>query len=263
MSVRDSKALSQERFGKYSDGYVISQTHARGLELDRLVEIAQPAPDWLVLDVATGGGHTALAFAPHVGHVVATDITPPMLENARAFIASRGVENVSFEPADAEDLPFADKAFDLVTCRIAPHHFPECDRFVQHAARVLKPGGLLLVQDQVVPEDRQAGAFVNEFERLRDPSHNRAYSESEWVRMFERAGLHVEHRELVVKPHDFASWAQRQDCAPDVIQQLVDMVQQAPQNMTAWIEPRNWGSPQASFVNQHIILAGRRDGGAP
>ncbi len=261
MPEQDFKTLSQQRFDRYAEGYVTSQTHAKGQELDRLVAIARPEPDWRVLDVATGGGHTALRFAPHVARVVATDIAPRMLAGAQAFITGQGIENVAFEPADAENLPFEAGTFDLVACRIAPHHFPDCGRFVRQAARVLKPGGLLLVQDQVVPENEAAAVFVNEFERLRDPSHNWAYSASRWVAMFEAAGLRVEHTEQVVKPHLFLPWAQRQDCAPEVVEQLVRLVQQALPALVEWIEPQKWGTPGASFVNRHIILSGRKDGG--
>jgi ubiquinone/menaquinone biosynthesis C-methylase UbiE len=252
------KPLSQQRFGRLAQDYVTSKTHAKGEELDRLVEIAQPQPDWVVLDIATGGGHTALRFAPHVSRVIATDITPEMLHKAQAFVAGQGVKNVAFRPADAEDLPFGDRTFDLVTCRIAPHHFPDCPRFVREGARVLKTGGTLLVQDHALPEDHEAARYIDAFERLRDPSHNRAYSESQWVNMFQAAGLKVEHTEQIVKRHRFIPWAERQECTPQVIERLVSLVGQAPQAVTEWMQPRGFGTPEAAFINYHIILSGRR-----
>ena len=112
--MSDSKSLSRERFGQFAAGYVTNQTHAKGSELDRLIEIAQPQPYWIVLDVATGGGHTALKFAPHVAQVIASDLTPQMLEEARTFITGKGIANVEFKLADAEDLPFEDGRFDVV-----------------------------------------------------------------------------------------------------------------------------------------------------
>lgn len=258
MPDSDARALSQERFGRFAAEYVTSQTHAQGQELDRLVEIARPQPDWIALDVATGGGHTALRFARSVAQVVATDITPEMLEKARGFIAGKGVANVTFEPADAENLPFEDGAFDLVTCRIAPHHFADPARFVQEGARVLKGGGLLLVQDQVMPGDEGTARNMNAFERLRDPSHNRACSESEWLAMFAAAGFRVEHTEQIIKRHEFLSWVERQACPPETVERLVDMVAQASEAFAEWMQPRNWGTPEASFVNRHLIIAGRK-----
>lgn len=255
----DSKSLSQERYERFAEGYVASQTHAKGHDLVRLVEIAQPQPDWTVLDVATGGGHTALRLAPHVARVVATDITPRMLEKARAFVREKGVENVSFEPADAEALPFEGATFDLVTCRIAPHHFPDPARFVSESARVLVPGGLLLVQDHLLPEDEAAARSVDGFERLRDPSHNRAYSESEWVGMFQAAGLQVEHTGQIVKRHRFMAWAKRQGCTAETIAGLERMMADASDAVLEWLQPRDFGTAGASFANRHILISGRKN----
>jgi ubiquinone/menaquinone biosynthesis C-methylase UbiE len=255
----NSTTLSRKRFTQYAQGYVTSRTHAQGAELERLVEIAQPQPDWVVLDVATGGGHTALAFAPHVARVVATDLTPKMLEEAEAHVASQGVINVEFKLADAEDLPFEDETFDLVTCRIAPHHFPDCARFVQEGARVLRAGGLLLVQDHVLPYDEQAARAVDDFERLRDPSHNRSFNELEWRGMFGETGLAVIHTEQIVKRHAFLDWAQRQGCTPEVVKHLIEMMRHAPAAAIDWMQPQNWGTPEATFANRHIIIAGRKE----
>jgi ubiquinone/menaquinone biosynthesis C-methylase UbiE len=258
MRNSDSKSLSQKRFDQFSPGYVISQTHAKGAELDRLVEVARPGPDWVMLDVATGGGHTALKFAPRVARVVAADLTPSMLEAAQAFLADNAIANVIFERADAEVLPFEAGTFDLVTCRIAPHHFPDCPQFVRECARVLKAGGLLLVQDHVLPEDEGRARFLDAFEKLRDPSHNRAFSETQWVSMFQAAGLEVVHIEQIVKRHRFISWAELQGCTPEVVQRLVDIVEDAPEAIAEWMQPRDFGTAQATFVNRHIIIAGRK-----
>jgi ubiquinone/menaquinone biosynthesis C-methylase UbiE len=254
----DSKRLAQQRFGKFADGYVTSQGHAKGTELDRLIEIAHPKPDWTVLDIATGAGHTALKFAPFVAHVIATDITPKMIETARAHITDQRVTNVSFEKADAEALDFDDECFDLVTCRIAPHHFPNCARFVQEGARVLKPSGMLLIQDHVLPEDHKAARYIDAFERLRDPSHFRAFAESEWVTMFKKAGLTVTHSEQIIKRHDFIPWTERQGCASETVERLIAMVREASAIVNEWIQPRAFGTPVATFANRHIIIAGHK-----
>jgi ubiquinone/menaquinone biosynthesis C-methylase UbiE len=204
------KNLVQEQFGAAAQGYVTSARHAKGADLRRLIELARPRGDERVLDVATGGGHTALAFAPHVREVVASDLTPRMLEAAETFIRGQGVANVRFERADAENLPFADASFDIVTARIAPHHFPNPQRFVQEAARVLRPGGLFLLDDNMAPEDAELDAFMNRFEQWRDPSHVRAHTLSEWSGWMAAAGLHVEQTDpLTSKRYDFADWTAR------------------------------------------------------
>ncbi len=255
---QDSKSLSQARYTRFADGYVTSETHAKGSDLDRLVAIARPQAHWRALDIATGGGHTALKFAPLLAHVVASDLTPRMLQRAQRFIqGEQGVANVSFEEADAENLPFDAAQFDLVTCRIAPHHFPDVPRFLRECARVLLPGGMLLLQDQVLPADAAAARFVDAFERLRDPSHNRAFNAAEWQRMMAAAGFTVAHSEYYIKRHDFIPWAQRQGNDPATVARLVTMLRTASPPARDWMQPENWGAADATFVNRHIIIRAR------
>jgi SAM-dependent methyltransferase len=253
------KAQAQARFGQYAQGYVESPTHAQGEDLDRLLELANPQSDWLALDVATGGGHTALKFAPHVGRVVAADLTPAMLDAARRFIDSQGTQHVDFCGADAENLPFATNSFDLVTCRIAPHHFPDCFRFVQECARVLKPGGRLLIEDHLMPDDERAARYIDSFERLRDPSHVRGYADYEWRGMFLDAGLEVESAEKLTKsPGKLVPWAERQGCSPEVIERLQVMLAQAPAAVADWLEPQCAGTPDAAFETHYILIMGKK-----
>lgn len=254
--MSDSKQLSQQRYSQVAEDYVKSITHAKGADLDMLVEIANPQRNWQVLDLATGGGHTALKFSHLVEKVVATDLTPEMLDAASRFITAQGVENVEFKVADAENLPFEDGLFDLVTCRIAPHHFPDIPRFVCESARVLKPGGLLLVQDHVLSENPGVASISDGFEKVRDPSHNFALSESDWVSAFESAGLSVTCTHHLTKRHSFIDWAKRQNNSDETISQLVEMVETASDAVKEWLESRAWGTDDASFVNHHIIIAG-------
>jgi ubiquinone/menaquinone biosynthesis C-methylase UbiE len=256
MAERDIRALSRERFGKFASRYVKSAAHAQGDELEWLVAIAAPEPGWVALDVATGGGHTALAFAPHVARVIATDLVPDMLAAARRFLQANTPTALSFSIADAEDLPFDEGTFDLVTCRIAPHHFRDAARFVREAARVLRSVGILLVQDHLLPDDPVAARYIDAWERRRDPSHHRAFSGPEWEDMFERAGLQVYAFEQVTKRHSFIEWTERQGCTPAVTKQLVADMESAPEAVLAWMEPRLFGTPKASFVNRHILVAG-------
>src|SRR5215471_16945398 len=144
-----TKSLSQAQFGQNAAEYLTSKPHAQGQSLERLVALAGPQPHWLVLDVATGAGHTAYAFAPHVARVWATDITDEMLHLVRGEIAKRRLANVRVAHAKAEALPFEDATFDLVTCRIAPHHFDSIAAFLDEARRVLKNGGTLALVDNV------------------------------------------------------------------------------------------------------------------
>lgn len=200
----------RDSFGAAAGDYVRSTGHAQGGDLGRMVELAGLRGDERVLDIATGGGHTALAFAEHVHEVVACDLTPRMLEAAREYIIGRSVTNVSFELADAENLPFDGASFDVVTSRIAPHHFPEPKDFVSEVARVLRPGGLFLLDDNMAPEDPELDAFMNRFEKWRDPGHVRAYTIREWRNWLEETELRIEHVDpLVKKRYPFDEWTAR------------------------------------------------------
>ena len=203
------KERVREMFGRSAEAYVASPGHAAGKDLQRLVELAEPQPSDVALDVSTGGGHTALALAPHVARVIASDLTPRMLAAARTFIGGRGVANVEYVVADAEQLPFLDATFDLVTVRIAPHHYADVRAAVHEMARVLVPDGRLLLIDNIAPEDPVLDGLVNRWETLRDPSHVRAYRVSEWQAFLAAAGLDVTVVETAQKTHPFASWVER------------------------------------------------------
>jgi ubiquinone/menaquinone biosynthesis C-methylase UbiE len=199
----------QEQFGRAAQAYVESSYHAHGSDLARLLELADPHPTDHVLDIATGGGHTARALAPHVAHVIASDLTPTMLAAARTFLSSQGVANVDYVIADAERLPFLDAAFELVTVRAAPHHYPDLRAAIQEMARVLRPEGRLVLIDSVAPADPALDAFNNEIERRRDPTHVRNYTEREWRDLLQAAGLVVSHAEQQRFTIDFAPWTAR------------------------------------------------------
>lgn len=256
--MTDAKAQSQQRFSQFAERYVQSETHAQGDDLARLLELGAPKPDDLVMDIATGGGHTALKFAQHVRHVVAADISHPMLEASRRNHRAKDALNITYVNTDAEKLAFASNTFDLITCRIAPHHFPDIFRFVLECARVLKPGGRLLIQDQAVPEDERAARYIDSFERLRDPSHHRIYSVSEWRGTYLDAGLIVESSEMAWKTANLIHWAEVQDCTPYVIERLQILLAQAPDTVREWLSPSCVGTSDATFLHSYVIILGRK-----
>jgi ubiquinone/menaquinone biosynthesis C-methylase UbiE len=251
----------QTRFGQHAAAYVTSTTHAQGSELGRLLELAQPQSDWTVLDVATGGGHMALTLAPLVKQVIAADLTLPMLHAAQQHLLRQGAYNVQFAAGDAEALPFASGKFHCVTNRIAAHHFPDPFRFVQEVYRVLQPQGVFLLQDIVLPDERQAAQYVDAFEILRDPSHHRAYAQYEWEGMCLDAGLQIEHAEVIRKQHHLVDWAQRQGCDEATIEHLQVLLLQAPAPVREWLAPQHAGNDCATFYNRHLLLLGRKPDG--
>ena len=132
-----------------------------------------------LLDVACGPGVVTAALAPAAAAVVAFDATAPMLEKAKARCAKAGLNNVTFERGDAENLPFADATFDGAVTRAALHHFERPQRAIDEMFRVLRPGGVAVIVDAVSAEDTDRSALHNAIERLRDPSHVRMLPASE------------------------------------------------------------------------------------
>jgi ubiquinone/menaquinone biosynthesis C-methylase UbiE len=198
----------QRQFGPVAAAYATSSVQKGGPELTAMLAV-ELRGDERVLDVACGAGHTALAFAPRVAEVVAVDVTEAMLATGRRLAEEQGIGNVTFQPGDAEALPFADASFDLVTCRYAAHHFAHPAVAAREWARVLKPGGSLLLADLVSPDNPAADTVLNAAEILRDPSHVRDYRIAEWYTMFAAAGLAAETLGQWPLRLPFASWTER------------------------------------------------------
>ena len=171
-----------------------SPTHREGPDLDLVIEWCEPGEGVQALDVATGGQHVARRLREAGASVVTVDPAPGMEPD----VISR-----------AEELPFADGSFDVAVCRIAAHHFDDVAAAVREMARVSK--------DRVVVEDTLfQGEAMEEVEKVRDPSHVRRYSEDEWRRFFEDAGLEVDRLEIMSRRMPVDPWLARAAATPEV-----------------------------------------------
>src|SRR5882762_8788105 len=152
-----------------------------------IVECSGAGPADTVLDVACGPGLVVAAFARVARHATGIDITPAMLERARAHAADLGLTNVTWRQGDVLPLPYPDASFSIVTSRFAFHHFLDPAAVLTQMARVCRPGGTVMVVDSA-PAPETADAF-NRMEIVRDPSHVRALPLAEHVALFKAAGL--------------------------------------------------------------------------
>lgn len=248
----------REQFGKTAQDYVSSIRHASGWDLDRLVELAEPKPTDEALDIATGGGHTALALAPHVRRIVASDLTPKMLAAAEEFIRSKGITNASFEIAEAESLPFDDASFDIVSCRIAPHHFDDVRAFCREVSRVLRSGGRFLLIDSLAPEEDELDRFINEVEWRRDTTHVRGYRASEWETFITEAGLTVDAIEPFQRRYEFDSWTARSRMSDDERRELEEMMLSAPDRVRDYFHIDVRDGRIDSFDDNKLLLRARK-----
>lgn len=200
--------------------YAATPLFAAGEDLGLLVEFAALTGRERVLDIGTAAGHVALALALRAGIVVGLDPARAMLREARRLAAARGVANVAPVNGVVDPLPIADRALDLVTCRYAAHHFPDLPGALWDIARVLRPGGRLLVVDTIAPEDDALDEFINGVEVLRDPSHAHDYRLSEWAAALAGFGLRYELLARWDLPLEFAAWVARVGTPPDKIARL-------------------------------------------
>jgi SAM-dependent methyltransferase len=256
--MSDQARRVQEQFGGSAAAYVTSPGHAAGEDLETLVAWGRALRPQRVLDVATGGGHTALAFAGVARHVTACDLTEPMLRAARGLVRDRGAA-AAFVASDAVTLPFGEGAFDVVTCRIAPHHFPDVAGAVREVRRVLRPGGSFLLQDILGHDDAEAAAFITEVERRRDPTHIRAYRAVEWKAFLRAAGLTVMDSTVVTKRRPWDEWTTRTRMTPDGRRDLEAFVLAAPEKCRAAFDFVLAGGRVESFTDRMLLLRADRD----
>jgi SAM-dependent methyltransferase len=209
-----------------ADAYRESPTHREGDDLDALVAWCDPGPEVEALDVATGGGHVARRLGEAGCRVTTCD-------------AAAGMRPDVVCPAEA--LPFADRSFDVVACRIAAHHFTDVAAAVREMARVTRR--LVVVEDTLYVDEQ-----VEEAERLRDPTHMRSYGEPEWRGFMEAAGLAVERADRFGKRHAVEPWLARVGCTGGTAARVRELLahRMAPEE-PVWLDTK-------------LLIRGRRGG---
>lgn len=248
-----------EQFGRAAELYATSEQKG-GKDLDGMIELVALSGDEHVLDIATGPGHTALAFAPLVRHVVVTDLSDKMLAKARSLFQKAGLEGAEFRIADAEELPFPDESFDVVTCRIAPHHFLDIDKATAEVARVLRPGGSYVLVDSMAPDDAESAQFLDEVERIRDPTHVRSYSRQEWRAICARAGLEVAEDRVERKRRAFDFWLERGGAEGATASKLHELFLAAPDDVRRAFEIEIEDGKVSAYTDDKLLLLARKPG---
>jgi ubiquinone/menaquinone biosynthesis C-methylase UbiE len=259
---RQSEAAAQ--FDRQSDRYGKSHILADTRDVAEALEgLALPAGG-TALDVATGGGHTALCLARQGWKVTAGDIAPRMLENARKLCAEAGFE-IQTRMFPAEAMPFGDGAFDLVTVRVAPHHFSSPAAFVRETARVLKSGGHFLLIDGSVPDDdAETEEWLHWLEKWRDPSHGRFLSRQSWERLVTEAGLKVVRSSLQPRKQPDLQWYfDTAATAPENREKVLNAVRNASAHVREALGLGNEGGKIVWWWPMLILVASKGQGPKP
>lgn len=241
-------------FGPAAEKYVASQVHSNPAALQRLVEIAQPNGGTLI-DIATGSGHTALAFASHVERVIATDMTQDMLLVCRREALARNQTNVQTCIALAEFLPFRSESFEAMTCRMGAHHFGNVPQFLREARRILKPKGWFLLIDTTGPEGEVEAHLLDQIERMRDPSHGHDYSPKEWRLLLGENGFQLEHEEGSRKTLEATDWMTRTSVPIERRNEIVEAITDSQGELREYLDPRVIEDKLHFDLHEHAFLA--------
>lgn len=226
--LRAIQERNRAQYSRVAETYAISESHAGGDDLDWFATRATSVVPGVALDVACGGGFATRALIAAGHRVVASDLTPESVAAARG---STDRPALGWLAGAAERLPVRTSSVPLVTCRIAPHHFGDVARFVDEVARVLTPGGMFLLVDTTVPEDDGLARWLDDVERLRDPSHGQSWAPSRWRAVCTGARLSVVETMLTRKRHALEPWLARSGCVGDRAEEVRRVFREAPHAM--------------------------------
>jgi len=203
----DHLQRTQSEFTRQARNFAISPAITATELTARFVDAVAAGPDTTILDVACGPGIVTAGIAAKARAVVAFDLTPEMLTQARMRCAKAGLTNVRFEQGSATTLPFPDNGFDGVVTRLSVHHFEAPHLVLAEMFRVLKPTGTFVLADVVSSENADESRLQNAIEVLRDPSHVRMLPASELTALIAGIGFVIETQTTWDQQRQFDEWA--------------------------------------------------------
>lgn len=208
------RAFAAETYGSRALDYVNSVVHSLGPDLDQVEATVAGKGLARVLDLGCGGGHVSYRVAPHVGAVVACDVTASMLEAVADTAAERGLTNITVQQAAAEALPFPSASFDAVLSRFTTHHWSDMEAGLREACRVLTSDAFAIFIDTIAPTTAVLDTHLQTMELLRDPSHVRNYDLAGWTAALARSGFVIESVTVRRLRMEFPVWIARTQTPP-------------------------------------------------
>lgn len=229
-----TESYAAKHYAARAQDYVASTVQSQGRDLDRVERLVAGKGLRRVLDLGCGGGHVTYRLAPHVGEVVACDVTGPMLDAVALEAAQQGLSNVTTVQTPAEKIPFEDGSFDAVFCRFTTHHWSDTVAGLREARRVLAPSGTALFIDVTAPPSGLLDSWLQSMELLRDISHVRDYTVAEWTTLLGQAGFVLQSVGIHRLRMDFESWVARTKTPSERVAAIRSLQQAAPDDVTRY-----------------------------
>jgi ubiquinone/menaquinone biosynthesis C-methylase UbiE len=253
----DHYSRVQEEFKRQAPTLSAAPVFSDAGVLEQIHRAVNPAPRMNLLDLGCGPGIVTAALAPDLKEVVAYDLTPEMLDQARQRCAKAALKNVRFEVGRAEQLPFEKESFDAVVTRLTIHHFLDPQRVLNEVVRVLRPKGKLVVADVVSSENEEEAALHNALEILRDPTHTRMVSPRELTELLPASGLRILSRVTWQMQRNYEEWI-RITNAPERVKPLyVVMASLARAGLRAGINLQSEGGTLV-FTHQWLLITAEK-----
>jgi SAM-dependent methyltransferase len=241
----------REEFTQQSRSFGVSPAMTSAQTLGALIEAVPEDASAVWIDLACGPGVVSRATAARVGSVTGVDLTPAMIEEAERRADEEEIDNVGFALGDVTALDFGNDCFDGAITRLSLHHIPAPGRVVGEMARLVRPGGRVLVSDIVADTDRDANAWREEIERLRDASHWACHTPESLRAMGEAAGLTLEEEKLIPIEIDFEDWLERGSGGAGTADLVTQLVREQPATAESF---RVAESAEGRRLHQHYWL---------
>ena len=245
--------INQKQYQYKSESYLKSAVHAQGLEFEKMQGIIQKYQLKHVLDLGCGGGHVSYQIAPFAKQVTAYDLTTEMVQLVVEQAKQKNLNNIWGQQGAAEQLKFEDEYFDCVISRYSAHHWQNVRQAMSEIFRVVKPSGKVILVDILGTQQPILDTFFQSIETIRDPSHVRNYSLSEWTNFAEYAGFQIETIEKQYLDLEFKSWVERMQTPSFAIETIRYLQQKVSDQVRNYYQIQDDGSFRSEVM--YLVLS--------